>query len=432
MTAAAADSGDARVSSEACAVVGGGPAGLFAAETLLAGGRPVRLYDAMPSCGRKLLVAGNAGGLNITNAAPIDAFASRYGEAAPLFSGLLRDFSPDDLKTWLAGFGASCRTGSGGKVFPDGIGVRDLLDAWFARLSANPAFSFFPGHRFASLSRDGALGFETARGLVSARPAATVFALGGASWPATGSNGAWRESFASAGVAVAPFKPANCGYEADWDSYLAGRFTHVPLKNVAVRVGRESPVGNGPIEYGPILGEIMLTPYGVEGGPIYALGRAIRAAIEGSLSCELLVDLLPDRDAEWILARLTGAVSKDSLSNLYRKRLGLSSEAFALLRHADPEGHSLRDPMAASSLVKRVPIRLMRARPIAEAISSAGGISFDELDESLMLRRYPGIFCAGEMLDWEAPTGGFLLQGCFSTARRAANGVLEWLASRRI
>ena len=410
----------------ACAVVGAGPAGLFAAETLLSGGRPVRLYDAMPSCGRKFLVAGNAGGLNITNAAPEDSFASRYGDAASLFSGLLRDFSPDDLKAWLAGFGVSCRTGSGGKVFPDGIAVRELLDAWFARLTSNPLFSFFPGHRFTSLARDGALEFETAHGPVSFRPGATVFALGGASWPATGSDGSWQEAFAAAGVAVVPFKPANCGYEADWDSYLASRFTHVPLKNVAVRVmNLIQPVG--PIEHGPGRGEIMLTPYGVEGGPIYALGRAIRATIEGAGSCELRMDLLPDHDAEWIAGRLSGSVSKESLSNLYRKRLGLTPEGFALLRHADPEGHSLRDPAAAAMLVKQVPIRLLRARPIAEAISSAGGIALDEVDESLMLRRYPGIFCAGEMLDWEAPTGGFLLQGCFSTARRAASGALAWL-----
>jgi len=463
------------------AIVGGGPAGLFAAERLLGEGYRVSLYDRMPSVGRKFLVAGSKGGLNITNAAPIEEFAARYGCEAPRFAAFLADFPPASLIAWLGGLGATTHVGSGKKVFPEGLSVGDLLARWLARLSANSGFRLYTGHCLTGVACDldplpresqahpaeppgGPAGVElsfadAAGNAVRVRARATLLALGGASWPQTGSDGAWVGLLDRLGVSVAPLLPANCGYEADWPDYLRERFANVPLKNIVLS-----------IEGVKSRGELMLTPYGVEGGPVYALGAAIRAEIECDGTCLAKIDLMPDTTAAAIAARLQPGPGKESLTNFYRKRLGLSGEAFTLLRSGaeqtletprngsatnetttpdsaartaesiepstsagktdaarDRATQTLRDPARAAELIKAVPIRLFRPRPIAEAISCAGGVRFGGLNESLMLTQLPGVFCAGEMLDWEAPTGGFMLHGCFATAARAAAGCAAWL-----
>ncbi len=432
------------------AVIGAGPAGLFAAETLLARGFSVSLLDAMPEPGRKFLLAGNSGGLNITNALPPIEFAERYGINNRIFSDLLDEFSPAHLIAWLSGLGFSVTRGSGGKIFP-AAPVETILEAWIRRLSSFASFSFHPEWRFigfgsvpekcdtvppdnipgghlhlGSLPRV-TLRFETSAGPREIAPAASVFALGGASWPSTGSTGAWSAAFAARGIPTDPFLPANCGFEAEWPPALAERFSNIPLKNIVLSACGKS-----------VRGELMLTPYGLEGGVVYTLGARIRDSIENAGSCAVSIDLLPDWTTEKIEARLASGAGKDSLSNYFRKRLGLDRSALTLLRAAvraasvetPPDGDemsALRDPARAAFLVKAVPVTLYRPRPIAEAISSAGGIRLDECDGRLMLKKMPGIFCAGEMLSWEAPTGGFLLQGCFSTAYRAAAGAAAWL-----
>ncbi len=419
------------------AVVGAGPAGLFAAETLLSRGFSVSLYDRKSAPGAKFLVAGSSGGLNLTNALPLAEFAARYGANRERFARYLADFSPDDLVRWLSSFGLATKRGSGGKIFPEGADAPAILERWVDRLRSSPDFSFRPGHRLVGLGADRALAFVTDAGSLVVKPDAAILALGGASWPATGSDGAWRETLSAIGVEIATFAPANCGFEADWDEPLRARFDHVPLKNARISL---EPTGDPSAR-----GELTLTPYGLEGGPIYALGPAIRDRIARDGFCAIAIDLAPDLSREAVAGRLAGGPGKESVSNFFRKRLGLSGPPFALLRFAaeragpgeDARGpvdptRLLRDPGEAAALVKALPVRLMRPRPLEEAISTAGGVYFSGLDDDLMLRAVPGVFCAGEMLDWEAPTGGFLLQGCFSTGWRAAKGVAAWLGARGV
>lgn len=400
---------------EEVAVIGAGPAGLFASECLLAKGFCVSLYDRMLSPGCKFLVAGNHGGLNITNAADPDSFADRYGANRERFARLLEDFSPAGMIDWLASLGVPVHQGSGGKIFPEGAGAPEILSRWMERLRSYPLFSFFPGFRLSAIGADKVLAFETPSGRIDLSPDLAVFALGGASWPKTGSDGAWADDFRALGIEIAPFLPANCGFEAGWPDFLKERFANVPLKNISMEACGKTARG-----------ELMLTPYGIEGGVVYTLGSAIRDEIIASRSCVVHIDLFPDRTAENLESRLAGDRGKESISNWLRKKLGLDRVSFSLLREAAGDSYNLRDPAIAARLSKRIPVTLFRPRPIEEAISSAGGVSFSGLDENLMLKAYPGWFCAGEMLDWEAPTGGFLLQGCFSTGCRAAKGVIAW------
>ncbi len=403
-------------------IIGAGPAGLFASERLLVRGIGVRLYDAMPSPGRKFLVAGAHGGLNITNRADVEGAGGRYGINRELFTGLLGEFSPDDLIAWLSSLGLSVRVGSGGKVFPEGGNASDILARWMDRLRANPSFSFFPRHRLVGIGPDHELRFETPEGCVTLFAPTALFALGGASWPSTGSDGAWTRFFVDRGIGVTPLTAANCGFEADWPEALKAKFANVPLKNLTMTAGdtRER-------------GELMLTPYGMEGGIIYTLGAAIREELGKAPSCTVHLDLLPDLTEVEILKRLDGGPGRETLTNWFRKRLKIGGPAVLLMREAairenPPAGMgSLRVPAFATALVKRLPVPLYRARPIGEAISSAGGVRFSSVDDTLMLKDIPGWFCAGEMLDWEAPTGGFLIQGCFSTARRAAESAAKWV-----
>ena len=442
------------------AVIGAGPAGLFAAECLLARGLRVSLFDRMPSPGRKFLVAGSHGGLNITNAAPLSEFAARYGDAQESFARYLSDFAPDDMKQWLSGLGVASHVGSGGKVFPEGVSTVEILSRWMARLQSYQSFKFFPEHTLIGFgaSGDGAntgdgetfgdgantgdggstdngdataphgsrrpLRFQTASGEIGVAPRAAVFALGGASWPSTGSDGKWNVIFRDSGIGVSDFLPANCGFEADWTEALGNKCDYVPLKNMAMAV--RDKTGNEK----RIRGELMLTPWGMEGGVVYGLGAIIRDDIIGSGSCTVYLDLYPDLDGKAVAKKLSPGPGKESLVNFFRKNLSLSGAAFSLLREGacslGDYSIVLRDPESAASLVKRLPVVLYRPRPIDEAISSAGGVRLECVDEQLMLKKIPGWFCAGEMLDWESPTGGFLMQGCFSTAYRAALGAAAY------
>lgn len=394
------------------AVIGGGPAGLMAAGTLAEGGAAVTVYEAKPSVGRKFLLAGRSG-LNLTHAEPLERFVARYGAQAERFARYVGAFTPDDLRAWLAGLGIDSYVGTSGRVFPKDFKASITLRAWLRDLAARNVV-LRPRHRWLGFSEDGALLFDHEGERLVRRADAVVLALGGASWPRMGSDAAWVPVLAARGVTVNPFRPANCGFTAGWSQHFRDRHEGEPLKNVALSLGDHTAVG-----------ELSLTRYGVEGGCVYALGAVIRDAIDAAGRAVVRVDLKRDLTAEQIRARLDKTPrGRDSLSNHLRKALRLSGAAFGLLRECCP-AEALAGPAALAQAIKAVPLTLTGTRPIEEAISSAGGIAFSELDEGLMLKRLPGIFAVGEMLDWEAPTGGYLLQGCFSTGRWAARSLLE-------
>lgn len=387
------------------AVIGGGPAGLMAAERLAQAGVAVMVYDRMPSVGRKLLIAGR-GGLNLTHTEPPPRFLARYGPAAGVLAPAIHAFTPDALRDWCAGLGQGTFVGSSGRVFPTAFKATPLLRAWLQRLGGLGVV-VRTGHRWTGWDGD-ALRFETDAGPVLARPAATVLALGGASWPRLGSDGAWAPVLAGAGVALAPFRPANAGFLHEWSPFLRDRFAGEPLKRVALTFGGET-----------VRGEAVVTAAGVEGGVFYALSRPLRDAIEQDGVAVPLLDLRPDLSLSGLQQRLAGR--GQSRSNALRKA-GLAPVAAALVRELGA------GPLAES--VKALPLPLTGVQGLDRAISTAGGVRLGEVDDSLMLCRRPGVFVAGEMLDWDAPTGGYLLQGAFSTGRLAAEGALRWLATR--
>lgn len=387
------------MSAHRVAVVGGGPAGLMAAEVLATAGVQVTVLEQMASVGRKLLVAGR-GGLNLTHTEGRDAFLNRYGAARPRLEAAIDAFGPDDLRAWCASLGQETFVGSSGRVFPADFRATPLLRGWKQRLDD--------------------LGVEIRvrtpwTGWDSTPDAdAVVLAMGGASWPRTGSDGSWLEPIVKSGIGVNPLQPANCGFDVAWTPAFRDRFAATPLKNVALSFG-------GVVSRG----DPIVSLHGIEGGPVYALSAALRNAIAKKGNATLVCDLLPDLKHSAIEARLKNSRSGDSMSSTL-KRLGLAPIAIGLLREA-MANQLPTDPREMTTLVKATPIRLVSPRPIARAISTAGGIAFDEIDETYMLRSHPGTFAAGEMLDWEAPTGGYLLQATFSTAVAAARGVLAWL-----
>ncbi len=397
-------------------VVGGGPAGLMAAEVLVAGGASVTVYDRMPSLSRKFLLAGR-GGLNLTHSEPLDAFISRYGAAAAPLRPAIEAFSPQDLRDWAGELGEDTFVGSSGRVFPKGFKASPLLRAWLRRLGAS-GVEVRLRHRFVgfeSARPDGshALRFETADGeSVLAQADVVVLALGGASWPRLGSDGGWTDALRALGVEIAPLRPANCGFDVAWSSHMA-KVAGAPLKNIAVTFDGKR-----------VRGEAIVTASGLEGGAIYALSGALRDAVQAKGSALIHVDLRPDVDAGALAQRLEVRGSQ-SLANVLRKAAGLSPAAAGLLREA---GALPADAKALAARIKAAPVRLSGVRPIARAISSAGGVPFAELDACFMLKRAPGVFVAGEMLDWEAPTGGYLLQGCFATGFTAGKGALALLS----
>ena len=399
-------------------VIGGGPAGLMAAEQLAAAGLAVTVFDRAPSVGRKFLLAGR-GGLNLTHTEPLETLLDRYGAARPALQSAIEAFGPDQLRAWSAGLGEVTFVGSSGRVFPASFRSTPLLRAWLARLG-DLGVEIVVRTAWSGWSDDGALELRhVVTGEVrTERPDVTVLAMGGASWPRTGSDGAWVEAVAASGIDIAPIRPANCGFIVNWSAGFAQRFGGVPLKNIAVTTGGVDPVR----------GEAMITSTGIEGGAVYGVAARLRELVEAGAPAELVIDLRPDLDVAGIVRRLTDRRDSDSTSTRLRRGAGLPPVAVALL--AEVVGAPLpADPELLARLIKAVPIPVVSTQLIARAISTAGGVRLDQVDEHFMLRDRPGTFVAGEMLDWEATTGGYLLQASFSTGVAAARGAVDWLMS---
>lgn len=391
------------------AVVGAGPAGLFAAERLAAAGAVVRVYDRMPSPARKLLLAGR-GGLNLTHSEPRAAFLGRYPSLPPAVAAALDACPPPALRAWAEGLGEPTFVGTSGRVFPRAFKASPLVRAWLARL-AGLGVSLVMRHRLVGIAPGNGLVFDGPEGRVEVACDAVLLALGGASWPRMGSDGGWTSLLEEQGVPVAALRPSNMGIEIPWTAEFATRFAGAPLKAVAISLGGRMARG-----------EAVITAGGLEGGAIYALSADIREALAAGGGAMLRLDLKPDLDLEALEARLAGARAKDSLSAVLKKRLSLSPQAVALLRES--EGGALpRDPRSLAARIKHAELAVSGVRPLDRAISSAGGVRFEGVGEGFELAAKPGIFIAGEMLDWEAPTGGYLLQATFATAATAAAGI---------
>jgi len=401
------------------AVIGGGPAGLMAAEVLAAGGARVALYDAMPSVGRKFLLAGR-GGLNLTHSEPLGAFLDRYGARREAIGPLLADFGPEALRAWVHGLGVATFIGTSGRVFPAEMKAAPLLRAWLHRLRA-AGVAFHVRHRWLGWDASGALRFATPGGERSVDAEAVVLALGGGSWAKFGSDGAWVPLLAGRGVAVAPLRPANCGFDAGWGEHFRARFAGAPVKPVVLSFTDASGAGHRR------RGEFVVSSTGVEGSLVYALSAPLRDTIEAAGSVLVHLDLAPGRERGRLERELARPRGGRSLANQLRARAGIAGVKAGLLRELAPP-EALADPARLVAAIKALPLRLLRPRPIDEAISTAGGVRFEALDAGLMLRELPGVFCAGEMLDWEAPTGGYLLTACMASGRRAGAGALAWLA----
>lgn len=406
-------------------VIGGGPAGLMAAEALAAAGRQVDVYDAMPSVGRKFLLAGK-GGLNLTHSEPIEPFTQRYGARAAEVAPWLDDFSPQAMRDWSAGLGIETFVGSSGRVFPVDMKAAPLLRAWLHRLRL-AGVRFHQRHRWLGWTDDGgALRLQGPAGELTVQPRATVLALGGASWPQLGSDGRWVPLLQAQGVDVAPLQPANCGFEIarpdgqrGWSEHLRSRFAGAPIKPAALQFaahdGRRFERA----------GEFVLSDYGVEGSLVYAVSALLRDTVAAQGQATLHIDLLPTFEAERVLAEVRRPRGTRSLATHLKSRLGLAGAKVSLLHELLPRAQ-LDDPAALAAALKALPLTVVAPRPVAEAISTAGGVALQALDERLMLQARPGVFIAGEMLDWEAPTGGYLLQASMASGLRAGRGAAAW------
>lgn len=409
------------------AVIGGGPAGLAAAEALAeGGGLQVDVYDAMPSVGRKFLLAGK-GGLNLTHGEPFDRFMPRYGTRVEALAPMLARFGPDAVREWALGLGIETFVGSSGRVFPADMKAAPLLRAWLARLRSL-GVSFHMRHRWLGFDHPHEvvpLRFAAAQGEHSVGADAVVLALGGASWARLGSDGAWWPWLAVRGVDLAPLRPSNCGFdvavaEGGWSAHLRERFAGAPIKPVVLSfIGRDGT-------HFQRQGEFVVTQGGVEGSLVYAASALLRDEIAAYGDARIELDLLPDRSAEFVAAEVARPRGSRSLATHLKSRLGIDGVKSALLVEVLGR-EALHDAARVAATLKALPLRLVAPRPIDEAISSAGGVRFEALDERLMLRAQPGLFCAGEMLDWEAPTGGYLLTACMATGRATGQGVREWL-----
>ncbi|HKS63235.1 MAG TPA: TIGR03862 family flavoprotein, partial [Xanthobacteraceae bacterium] len=395
--------------SKRVAVIGAGPAGLMAAEVLAHGGAQVTVYDRMPSAGRKFLMAGR-GGLNLTHSEEMRAFLARYGDAMDFLRATIAAFPPEALRAWSETLGQPTFVGSSGRVFPAAMKASPLLRAWLRRLDAAGA-RFALRHEWTGWDDAQRLTFNTPDSAITVEADATVLALGGASWPRLGSDGGWRDVLAAHGVAVSPLRPSNCGFLVDW-SDIFRRFGGQPLKRIALSFGEHV-----------VRGEAIVTATGLEGGAIYALSPVLREAIAANGEATLVIALRPDIRAEELERRLTAPRGKQSLSTFLRKALSLSPVEIGLLQETTRGKLATLPPAELARLINAVPIRLAGVAPVARAISTAGGIALGEVDARFMLRRLPGVFAAGEMLDWEAPTGGYLLQACFATGAAAGRGV---------
>ncbi|RON83762.1 TIGR03862 family flavoprotein [Pseudomonas fluorescens] len=397
------------------AIIGGGPAGLMAAEVLSQAGVRVDLYDGMPSVGRKFLLAG-VGGMNITHSEPYPAFLARYAERAPQIAPLLRGFDADALCRWIHELGIETFIGSSGRVFPTDMKAAPLLRAWLKRLR-DSGVVIHTRHRWLGWDEHGALRIISPEGEITVKPDATLLALGGGSWSRLGSDGAWMLPLEQKGVGLAPLQPSNCGFEVQaWSELLVSKFAGAPLKNVAIGLNDDVPR----------LGECVITATGVEGSLIYALSAPIREAINAHGSATVHIDLLPGRPVDKLQAALSKPRGSRSMAKHLHSQVGIDGVKAALLRELT-DAATFADPALLARAIKALPLTLVKTRPLDEAISSAGGVTFEAMDKRLMLKALPGVFCAGEMLDWEAPTGGYLLTGCFASGRAAGLGVVQWL-----
>jgi len=399
------------------AIIGGGPAGLMAAEVLSQAGIRVDLYDGMPSVGRKFLLAG-VGGMNITHSEAYPAFLARYAERAPQIAPLLRAFDADALCRWIHDLGIETFIGSSGRVFPTDMKAAPLLRAWLKRLR-DSGVVIHTRHRWLGWDEHGALRIASPDGEMTRTPDATLLALGGGSWSRLGSDGAWMLPLEQKGVGLAPLQPSNCGFEVQaWSELLVSKFAGAPLKNIAIGLNDDIPR----------LGECVITATGIEGSLIYALSAPIREAINRHGQATIHLDLLPGRPVDKLQAALSKPRGSRSMAKHLHSQVGIDGVKAALLRELS-DAATFADPALLARAIKALPLTLVKTRPLDEAISSAGGVTFEAMDERLMLKALPGVFCAGEMLDWEAPTGGYLLTACFASGRAAGLGMLNWLKS---
>ncbi|MGW8392360.1 TIGR03862 family flavoprotein [Pseudoduganella sp. HUAS MS19] len=396
------------IQSQGAAIIGGGPAGLMAAESLAAAGVRVDVYDAMPSVGRKFLLAGR-GGMNITHSEPYEAFVARYGNRAAALRPMLDAFGPDALRAWVHGLGIDTFVGTSGRVFPTEMKAAPMLRAWLHRLR-DSGVHFHQRHRWLGWAPDGSLRFETPEGERTARHGATLLALGGASWARLGSDGAWQPLLAGRGVEIAPLVPANCGFDAGWSPHFSGKYAGQPLTTVAIG-GRK--------------GQMVVTATGVEGSLIYALSAGIRDRIAAHGSATIELDLLPDWPLERLQQELSHPRGSRSMSSFLQSRVHIKGVKTGLL-HEVLDKEAFHDPQRVAATLKALPVTLRAPRPIDEAISSAGGVRFEALDGT-MLKAMPGVFVAGEMLDWEAPTGGYLLTACLASGLAAGKDMQRYL-----
>ena len=395
------------------AIIGGGPAGLMAAEVLSQNADlQIDVYDAMPSLGRKFLMAGKSG-LNLTHSEPFEKFVSRYSRKE--VEAWLHAFTPDNLRTWAKELGVDTFVGTSGRVFPVGMKASPLLRAWIQRLSAS-GVTFHLRHKLSGLPADTSLHFETPNGNVTVKADAVILALGGGSWRKLGSDGAWVEWLSQAGVKVEPLRPANCGFDVAWSSVFKEKFDGQPVKSVIVSFGAFHQQG-----------EFIITQEGVEGSLVYAASALLRDAIEASGTATMTLDLAPDRTEAQLVERLSKPRGSRSMASHLEKAVGIKGVKAGLLREFVPKEEFTNEARLAF-YIKNLPVPLVATRPLDEAISSAGGVTFEMLDQGLMLKHHPGIFCAGEMIDWEAPTGGYLLTACFASGRWAGAGVKKWLS----
>jgi len=404
------------------AVIGGGPAGLMAAEVLIQAGAQVDLYDSMPSPGRKFLVAGK-GGLNLTHAEPHEQFLSNYGDRRPQLEPILDQFGPDDLRQWAHGLGIETFVGTSQRVFPVGMKAAPILRAWLARLSAAGVI-FHARHKWSGWSEDGCLRFTVPGGKMLINPVVTILALGGGSWRRLGSTGEWVEILEERGVTVARLKPSNCGFDVGWSPSFRTRFEGTPLK--AVTLSFMDTKGKLTCKQG----EFIVTLNGLEGSLIYALSAQLRDEIDTSGRAVIKLDLAPGWSKQRLVKRLSQPRGSQSFANHLRKAVKIQGVKAGLLRELVPR-EKFEDPAGLAALIKELPIPLLAPRPLDEAISSAGGVTFEALNDQLMIRCLPGVFCAGEMLDWEAPTGGYLITACMASGRAAGMGALAWLGPAR-
>lgn len=396
-------------------VIGGGPAGLMAAEVLAGAGVRVALYDAMPSVGRKFLLAG-VGGMNITHSEAQDAFVARYGKRREEIGALLAGFDSEALRGWIHGLGIETFVGTSGRVFPTDMKAAPLLRAWLKRLREQ-GVDIHTRSRWLGWDEQGRALIETPEGRQALQADATVLALGGGSWQRLGSDGAWVPLLQARGVDIAPLRPSNCGFKVEgWSEFFRDKFAGAPVKPVAMSVDGSEPRQ----------GEFVVTAGGIEGSLVYALSAPIRERIARDGKATVHLDLLPNRNAEQIAKALAQPRGSKSMANHLRGKLGLDGVRAGLLRELSTAA-DYADPQRLAGLIKALPLSVVRPRPLDEAISSAGGVTFEAVDKQLMLEALPGVFCAGEMLDWEAPTGGYLLTACFASGRVAGLGALRWL-----